>query len=384
MPLPGDDDPTLGVQHGLGGVSSVDPMSYTHAFHQPTLGFDPPQQQHAAHMLGISSMAPSQPYGLSAVSHFAQHPLSRASASFDGPVAQTVAATVQPPVSKAPQPTQQTVIAQPTQPQQVAGVPHVATFDPATLTPYTRPRTEHFCKHCGKVFKQKSHLTRHVRIHTGDKPYKCQECDKGFTQASILKTHMRTHTEEKPYVCPVPECGKRFRHTGGIAEHASVHDPNRRFNCPVCPKSYKTRAELSRHKKTHNKDTTLAPKTPPCAGVLTAFAQGTFLFQAAGTAAYAMHLAPVPVPHIAPPAPQTELTAAALTSVGPPGPLEGFPLGQTPDAEDLAPVPTPLLGISTATTFTPSTLQGPPSLQPSLQPALPASLPEYHGVTQLT
>lgn len=101
MPLPGDDDPTLGVQHGLGGVSSVDPMSYTpHAFHQPTLGFDPPQQQHAAHILGISSMAPSQPYGLSAVSHFAQHPLSRASASFDGPVAQTVAATVQPPVSK--------------------------------------------------------------------------------------------------------------------------------------------------------------------------------------------------------------------------------------------------------------------------------------------
>ena len=45
------------------------------------------------------------------------------------------------------------------------------------------------------LFIQKDELTRHLRKHSGDKPYKCENCDKSFSRSDHLQLHSKRHTQ---------------------------------------------------------------------------------------------------------------------------------------------------------------------------------------------
>ncbi|KAK7603256.1 hypothetical protein V9T40_003255 [Parthenolecanium corni] len=69
------------------------------------------------------------------------------------------------------------------------------------------------CQYCHYMFRRQSHLTRHVLIHTGEKPFKCNQCDERFSRSDKLKLHVsRTHCD--PASTSTPTTGKCVKARG--------------------------------------------------------------------------------------------------------------------------------------------------------------------------
>ena len=62
---------------------------------------------------------------------------------------------------------------------------------------HARRRTEtphiHECIPCGKAFATSSALTKHILVHSGDKPYSCGLCGKASARADSFTVHLRVH-----------------------------------------------------------------------------------------------------------------------------------------------------------------------------------------------
>ncbi|XP_063237894.1 myeloid zinc finger 1-like [Bacillus rossius redtenbacheri] len=84
----------------------------------------------------------------------------------------------------------------------------------------TRPAV---CPVCGKAFRRKEAMTKHMRVHTGERPYACPFCARRFSGKWNLTQHIRLHTGAKPYVCS--HCGKAYRHNVTLRNHVrQIHE----------------------------------------------------------------------------------------------------------------------------------------------------------------
>jgi KRAB domain-containing zinc finger protein len=106
------------------------------------------------------------------------------------------------------------------------------------------------CSECGMAFALSCTLKSHMQTHTGDKPrYSCQDCSKSFSQPYFLEQHMLTHTDENPNTCL--ECNKSFSSTKSWKEHMKIHTGDFPFHCSECPKKFRRMCKLRVHMRTH-------------------------------------------------------------------------------------------------------------------------------------
>lgn len=115
---------------------------------------------------------------------------------------------------------------------------------------------ENRCPMCSQQFTQLNSLKRHIRSHTGERPFPCEYCEKRFVDRERLKVHIRIHTGEKPFSCSL--CNRAFSQKSTVKRHMSVHTGLKPFQCSVdnCFKKFGTRDNLKMHeRKTHNKVT---------------------------------------------------------------------------------------------------------------------------------
>ncbi|XP_056142374.1 zinc finger protein 271-like isoform X2 [Lampris incognitus] len=112
----------------------------------------------------------------------------------------------------------------------------------------SKPR--HCCPVCGRDCQKASALQKHLRIHSGERPYQCPTCKKSFTQQVHMTEHQRIHTGEKPYTCN--DCGKSFTFSSALRRHQRLHNDDRPYQCPLCQKSFKQQSSLKSHQMIHS------------------------------------------------------------------------------------------------------------------------------------
>lgn len=142
------------------------------------------------------------------------------------------------------------------------------------------------CSDCGKVFKRRYHLKRHLAHHrkaTNGEFYTCPTCQKIFAFEADLRKHLEKHEMESKGICssckkvfsgpeelmvhveevhkktyPCQTCGKIFKLEHALKSHEAGH-VNGQFYCGHCCKYFQKQSHYKRHMLVHRRKESRCP-----------------------------------------------------------------------------------------------------------------------------
>ncbi|XP_034552494.1 zinc finger protein 64 [Notolabrus celidotus] len=106
------------------------------------------------------------------------------------------------------------------------------------------------CELCHKRFSRRDKLNMHSRSHTGEKPHKCKHCPYAAADSSSLKKHLRIHYDERPFKCQI--CPYASRNSSQLTVHLRSHTGDSPFQCSQCDAKFKINSDLKRHIRIHS------------------------------------------------------------------------------------------------------------------------------------
>ncbi|XP_063543983.1 gastrula zinc finger protein XlCGF7.1-like [Cydia strobilella] len=96
---------------------------------------------------------------------------------------------------------------------------------------------------------EETNLQAHLIIRTGEKPFRCSHCGYKCKKKSGIMSHLMIHTGDKPFQCSY--CDHRSRRKGHLRIHEMTHTGKTPFVCDQCDKKCFTQGSLHRHLLIH-------------------------------------------------------------------------------------------------------------------------------------